>query len=189
MRDKDSGKKTFWIYPTNKFVWAGVVICSIFSAFMIYFLCVANLSENKVLFIFLLPISLSILLICWALPSKILLCEDRIEARSLFGKRSIRVDEINSWGVVQMYKPYRCKEGIYSYIPAKSFKPSRQIEENMIFSYSLFLSNIPHYDGKKKDSFQTDKTIFVSYRKEVYIALEKHLKKIKRTMENNQFKD
>lgn len=102
MRDKDSGKKTFWIYPTNKFVWAGVVICSIFCAFMIYFLCVANLSENKVLFIFLLPISLSILLICWALPSKILLCEDRIEARSLFGKRSIRVDEINSWGVEQV---------------------------------------------------------------------------------------
>ena len=171
MRNKNSGKKTFWIYPTNKFVWAGVVICSIFSAFMIYFLCVANLGENKVLLIFLLPISLSILLICWALPSKILLCEDRIEERSL------RVDEINSWGVVQMYKPYRCKEGIYSYIPAKSFKPSRKIEENMIFSYSLFLSNIPHYDGKKKDSFQTDKTIFVSYRKEVYIALEKHLKK------------
>lgn len=27
MRDKDSGKKIFWIYPTNKFVWAGVVIC------------------------------------------------------------------------------------------------------------------------------------------------------------------
>ena len=179
MRDKDSGKKIFWIYPTNKFVWAGVVICSIFCAFMIYFLCVANLSENKVLFIFLLPISLSILLICWALPSKILLCEDRIEARSLFGKRSIRVDEINSWGVVQMYKPYRCKEGIYFYIPAKSFKPSRKIEENMIFSYSLFLSNIPHYDGKKKNSSQTDKTIFVSYRKEVYIALEKHLKEIK----------
>ena len=48
MRDKDSGKKIFWIYPTNKFVWAGVVICSIFCAFMIYFLCVANLSENKV---------------------------------------------------------------------------------------------------------------------------------------------
>ena len=46
----------------------------------------------------------------------------------------------------------------------------------MIFSYGLFLSNIPHYDGNKKDSFQTDKTIFVSYRKEVYIALEKHLK-------------
>ena len=112
MRDKDSGKKTFWIYPTNKFVWAGVAICCIFSSFMIYFLCVANLSENKVFLIFLLPISLSILLICWALPSKILLCEDRIEARSLFGKRSIRVDEINSWGVVQMYKPYRCKEGI-----------------------------------------------------------------------------
>ena len=179
MRDKDSGKKIFWIYPTNKFVWAGVVICSIFSAFMIYFLCVANLGENKVLLIFLLPISLSILLICWALPSKILLCEDRIEARSLFGKRSIRVDEINSWGVVQMYKPYRCKEGIYSYIPAKSFKPSRKIEENMIFSYSLFLSNIPHYDGKKKDSSQTDKTIFVSYRKEVYIALEKYLKEKK----------
>ena len=67
MRDKDSGKKIFWIYPTNKFVWAGVVICSIFCAFMIYFLCVANLSENKVLFIFLLPISLSILLICWYL--------------------------------------------------------------------------------------------------------------------------
>ena len=44
MRDKDSGKKIFWIYPTNKFVWAGVVICSIFCAFMIYFLCVANLS-------------------------------------------------------------------------------------------------------------------------------------------------
>lgn len=101
----------------------------------------------------------------------------------------MKQNEINSWGVVQMYKPYRCKEGIYSYIPAKSFKPSRKIEENMIFSYSLFLSNIPHYDGKKKDSFQTDKTIFVSYRKEVYIALEKHLKKIKRTMENNQFKD
>ncbi|WP_459190288.1 DUF4274 domain-containing protein [Parabacteroides sp. APC149_11_2_Y6] len=80
---------------------------------------------------------------------------------------------------VQMYKPYRCKEGIYSYIPAKSFKPSRKIEENMIFSYSLFLSNIPHYDGKKKDSSQTDKTIFVSYRKEVYIALEKHLKEKK----------
>ena len=49
----------------------------------------------------------------------------------------------------------------------------------MIFSYSLFLSNIPHYDGKKKDSSQTDKTIFVSYRKEVYIALEKHLKEKK----------
>lgn len=58
MRDKDSGKKTFWIYSTNKFVWAGVVICSIFSAFMIYFLCVANLSENKILLIFLLPIFL-----------------------------------------------------------------------------------------------------------------------------------
>ena len=43
MRDKDSGKKIFWIYPTNKFVWAGVVICSIFCAFMIYFLCVANI--------------------------------------------------------------------------------------------------------------------------------------------------
>lgn len=61
-------------------------------------------------------------------------------------------------------------------LPAKSFKPSRKIEQNMIFSYGLFLSNIPHYDGNKKDSFQTDKTIFVSYRKEVYIALEKHLK-------------
>lgn len=179
MKDKSLEKNTFWIYSTNKFVWAGVAICSIFSAFMIYFLCVADLSENKVLLIFLLPISLSILLIYWALPSKILLCEDRIEERSLFGKRSIRVDEINSWGVVQMYKPYRCKEGIYSYIPAKSFKPSRKIEENMIFSYSLFLSNIPHYDGKKKDSFQTDKTIFVSYRKEVYIALEKYLKEKK----------
>lgn len=138
MKDKSLEKNTFWIYSTNKFVWAGVAICSIFSAFMIYFLCVSNLSENKVLFIFLLPISLSILLIYWALPSKILLCEDRIEERSLFGKRSIRVDEINSWGVVQMYKPYRCKEGIYSYIPAKSFKPSRQIEENMIFSYTCF---------------------------------------------------
>ena len=165
MRDKDSGKKTFWIYPTNKFVWAGVVICSIFSAFMIYFLCVANLGENKVLLIFLLPISLSILLICWALPSKILLCEDRIEARSLFGKRSIRVDEINSWGVVQMYKPYRCKEGIYSYIPAKSFKPSRKIEKNMNFSYSLFLSNIPHYDGKKKHSSQQIKLFLSVIRK------------------------
>ena len=150
MRDKDSGKKIFWIYPTNKFVWAGVVICSIFCAFMIYFLCVANLSENKVLFIFLLPISLSILLICWALPSKILLCEDRIEARSLFGKRSIQVDEINSWGVVQIYKPYRCKEGIYSYIPAKSFKPSRKIEENMIFSYSLFYPIFRTMTGKRK---------------------------------------
>ena len=51
MRDKDSGKKIFWIYPTNKFVWAGVVICSIFCAFMIYFLCVANLSENKGFFV------------------------------------------------------------------------------------------------------------------------------------------
>ena len=177
MRDKSLEKKTFWIYSTNKFVWIGVVICSIFSAFMIYFLCVA-LSENKVLLIFLLPISLSILLIYWALPSKILLGEDKIEERGLFKKRSIRVDEINSWGVLQMYKPYRCKEGIYSYIPAKSFKPSRKIEENMNFSYSLFLSNIPHYDGKKKHSSQTDKTIFVSYRKEVYMALEKHLKKI-----------
>ena len=109
MKDKSLGKNVFWIYSTNKFVWAGVVICSIFSAFMIYFLCVANLSENKILLIFLLPIFLSILLICWALPSKSLICEDRIEARSLVGKKSIRVDEINSWGVVQMYKPYRCK--------------------------------------------------------------------------------
>ena len=63
MRDKDSGKKIFWIYPTNKFVWAGVVICSIFCAFMIYFLCVANLSENKVLYfpvahIFVYPVNL-----------------------------------------------------------------------------------------------------------------------------------
>lgn len=48
MRNKNSGKKTFWIYPTNKFVWAGVVICSIFSAFMIYFLCVANLGEPQI---------------------------------------------------------------------------------------------------------------------------------------------
>ena len=165
MKDKSLGKNVFWIYPTNKFVWAGVAICSIFSAFMIYFLCVSNLSENKVLFIFLLPISLSILLIYWALPSKILLCEDRIEARSLFGKRSIRVDEINSWGVVQMYKPYRCKEGIYSYIPAKSFKPSRKIEKNMNFSYSLFLSNIPHYDGKKKHSSQQIKLFLSVIRK------------------------
>ena len=111
MKDKSLEKNTFWIYSTNKFVWAGVVICSIFCAFMIYFLCVSNLSENKVLFIFLLPISLSILLIYWALPSKILLCEDRIEERSLFGKRSIRVDEINSWGVVQMYCWIkRCKQ-------------------------------------------------------------------------------
>lgn len=46
----------------------------------------------------------------------------------------MKQNEINSWGVVQMYKPYRCKEGIYSYIPAKSFKPSRKIEENMNFS-------------------------------------------------------
>lgn len=61
----------------------------------------------------------------------------------------MKQNEINSWGVVQMYKPYRCKEGIYSYIPAKSFKPSRKIEENMLFSYSLFLSNIPYYDGKR----------------------------------------
>lgn len=30
-----------------------------------------------------------------ALPSKILFAEDRIEERSLFKKRSIRVDEIN----------------------------------------------------------------------------------------------
>lgn len=42
----------------------------------------------------------------------------------------MKQNEINSWGVVQMYKPYRCKEGIYSYIPAKSFKPSRKIEKN-----------------------------------------------------------
>ena len=56
MKDKSLEKNTFWIYSTNKFVWAGVAICSIFSAFMIYFLCVSNLSENKVLFIFLLPI-------------------------------------------------------------------------------------------------------------------------------------
>ena len=53
MKDKSLEKNTFWIYSTNKFVWAGVAICSIFSAFMIYFLCVSNLSENKVLFIFL----------------------------------------------------------------------------------------------------------------------------------------
>ena len=33
--------------------------------------------------------------------------------------------------------------------------------------------------GKKKNSSQTDKTIFVSYRKEVYIALEKYLKEKK----------
>ena len=164
MRDKGLGKKTFWIYSTNKFVWIGVVICSILSAFMIYFLCVA-LSENKVLFIFLLPISLSILLICWALPSKILLGEDKIEERGLFKKRSLRVDEINSWGVLQMYKPYRCKEGIYSYIPAKSFKPSRKIEKNMNFSYSLFLSNIPHYDGKKKHSSQQIKLFLSVIRK------------------------
>lgn len=38
----------------------------------------------------------------------------------------MKQNEVNSWGVVQMYKPYRCKEGIYSYIPAKSFKPSRK---------------------------------------------------------------
>ena len=87
----------------------------------------------------------------------------------------MKQNEVNSWGVVQMYKPYRCKEGIYSYIPAKSFKPSRKIEENMIFSYSLFLSNI-----REKETFlPTDKTIFISYQKEVYIALEKHLKEIK----------
>ena len=91
----------------------------------------------------------------------------------------MKQNEVNSWGVVQMYKPYRCKEGIYSYIPAKSFKPSRKIVENMIFSYSLFLSNIPHYDGKKETFLPTDKTIFISYQKEVYIALEKHLKEIK----------
>lgn len=179
MGDKNLEKNVFWIYPTNKFVWIGVAICSIFSAFMIYFLCAADLSENKVLLIFLLPVSLSILLIYWALPGKILLGEDRIEVRGLFRKRSIRVDEINSWGVLQMYKPYRCKEGIYSYIPAKSFKPSCKIEENMNFSYSLFLSDIPHYDGKKNHSSQTDKTIFISYRKEVYTALQKYLKEIK----------
>ena len=60
MRDKDSGKKIFWIYPTNKFVWAGVVICSIFCAFMIYFLCVANLSALyfPVAHIFVYPVNL-----------------------------------------------------------------------------------------------------------------------------------
>ena len=117
MKDKSLGKNVFWIYSTNKFVWIGGAICSIFSAFMISFLCVANLSENKVLLIFLLPISLSILLIYWALPSKILLGED-------------------------------------------SNRRARFVQE-------------------KKHSSQTDRTIFVSYRKEVYIALEKHLKEKK----------
>ena len=77
----------------------------------------------------------------------------------------MKQNEINSWGVVQMYKPYRCKEGIYSYIPAKSFKPSRKIEKNMNFSYSLFLSNITHYDGKKKHSSQQIKLFLSVIRK------------------------
>ena len=86
----------------------------------------------------------------------------------------MKQNEINSWGVVQMYKSYRCKEGIYSYIPAKSFKPSRKIEENMNFSYSLFLSNIPHYDGKKKHSSQQIK-LFLSVIRKKYILHWKNI--------------
>lgn len=126
MKDKSLEKNTFWIYSTNKFVWAGVAICSIFSAFMIYFLCVSNLSENKVLFIFLLPISLSILLIYWALPSKILLCEDRIEERSLFGKRSIRWMRLIRGELCKCINPTVVKRVfILTYLPSHSSLPAK----------------------------------------------------------------
>ena len=43
----------------------------------------------------------------------------------------MKQNEINSWGVVQMYKPYRCKEGMYD---GKKKHSSQQIK--------LFLSVI-----------------------------------------------
>lgn len=126
MKDKSFGKNTFWIYSTNKFVWVGVVICSIFSAFMIYLLCVANLSENKVLFIFLLPISLSILLIYWALPSKILLCEDRIEERSLFGKEASGWMRLIRGELCKCISPTVVKRVfILTYLPSHSSLPAK----------------------------------------------------------------
>lgn len=126
MKDKSLEKNTFWIYSTNKFVWAGVAICSIFSAFMIYFLCVSNLSENKVLFIFLLPISLSILLIYWALPSKILLCEDRIEERSLLGKEASGWMRLIRGELCKCINPTVVKRVfILTYLPSHSSLPAK----------------------------------------------------------------